>query len=72
MTELTVRQPRQMLTAWAAEQDAVGSRRGEVVRAALAGGFRRVKVIFRDALIASMRLVRQPVRRPCARFGRAG
>ena len=38
VTELTVRQAREMLTAWAAEQDAVDSRRDEVVRAALGAG----------------------------------
>ena len=44
VTELTVRQPRQMLTAWAAEQDAVGSRRGEVVRAAVDAGLSKSEV----------------------------
>ena len=38
VTELTVRQAREMLAAWAAEQDAVGSRRDEVVRAAVDAG----------------------------------
>ena len=38
MTELTVRKAREMLTAWAAEQDAVDSRRNEVVRAAIDAG----------------------------------
>ena len=44
VTELTVRQARQMLTAWAAEQDAVGSRRDEVVRAALDAGLSKSEV----------------------------
>ena len=44
MTELTVRQAREMLTAWAAEQDAVGSRRDEVVRAALDAGLSKSEV----------------------------
>ena len=38
VTELTVRQARQMLAAWAAEQDAAGSRRGEAVQAAIDAG----------------------------------
>jgi hypothetical protein len=44
VTELTVRQARQMLAAWAAEQDAVGSRRDEVVRAAIDAGLRKSEV----------------------------
>ena len=44
VTELTVRQARQMLTAWAAEQDAVGRRRDEVVRAALGAGLSKSEV----------------------------
>ena len=44
VTELTVRQARQMLTAWAAEQDAVGSRRDEVVRAAVDAGLSKSEV----------------------------
>ena len=44
VTELTVRQARQMLTAWAAEQDAVGSRRDEVVRAAIDAGLSKSEV----------------------------
>ena len=41
--ELTVRQAREMLAGWAAEQDAVGSRRDEVVRAAIDAGLRRAR-----------------------------
>jgi len=44
VTELTVRQARQMLTAWAAEQDAVGSRRDEVVQAAIDAGLSKSEV----------------------------
>ena len=44
VTELTVRQAREMLAAWAAEQDAVGSRRGEVVRAAIGAGVSKSEV----------------------------
>ena len=44
VTELTVRQARQMLTAWAAEQDAVGSRRDQVVRAAIDAGLSKSEV----------------------------
>jgi hypothetical protein len=44
VTELTVRQAREMLAAWAAEQDAVGSRRDEVVRAALDAGLSKSEV----------------------------
>jgi hypothetical protein len=40
---LTVRH-RQMLAAWAADQDAVASRRGEVVRAAVDAGLRKSEV----------------------------
>ena len=44
VTELTVRQARQMLAAWAAEQDAAGRRRGEVVRAAVDAGLSKSEV----------------------------
>ena len=44
VTELTVRQAREMLAAWAAEQDAVGSRRDEVVRAAVDAGLSKSEV----------------------------
>ena len=44
VTELTVRQAREVLAAWAAEQDAVGSRRDEVVRAALDAGLSKSEV----------------------------
>ena len=44
VTELTVRQARQMLAAWTAEQDAVGSRREEVVRAAVGAGLSKSEV----------------------------
>ena len=42
--ELTVRQAREMLAGWAAEQDAVGSRRDEVVRAAVDAGLSKSEV----------------------------
>ena len=42
--ELTVRQAREMLAGWAAEQDAVGSRRDEVVRAAIDAGLSKSEV----------------------------
>ena len=44
VTELTVRQARQMLTAWAAEQDAVASRRDGVVQAAIDAGLSKSEV----------------------------
>ena len=44
VTGLTVRQARQMLTGWAAEQAAVGSRRDGVVRAAIDAGLRKSEV----------------------------
>ena len=44
VTELTVRQARQMLTAWAAEQDAAGSRRDQVVQAAVDAGLSKSEV----------------------------
>jgi hypothetical protein len=44
MTELTVRQAKEMLTAWAAEQDAVAGRRDEVVRAAVDAGLSKAEV----------------------------
>ena len=44
VTELTVRQARQMLAGWAAEQDAAGSRRDEVVRAAVDAGMSKSEV----------------------------
>ena len=44
MTELTVRQAREMLAAWAAEQDLVAGRRDDVVRAAVAAGLSKSEV----------------------------
>jgi hypothetical protein len=44
VTELTVRQARQMLAAWAAEHDAVGSRRDKAVRAAIDAGLSKSEV----------------------------
>ena len=44
VTELTVRQARQMLAAWAAGHDAVGSRRGQAVRAAIDAGLSKSEV----------------------------
>ena len=44
VTELTVRRARQMLAAWAAEQDAAGSRRGEAVQAAIDAGLSKSEV----------------------------
>jgi hypothetical protein len=41
---LAVWQARQLLAGWAAEQDAVGSRRDEVVRAAIDAGLRKSEV----------------------------
>ena len=43
-TELTARRARQMLAAWAGEQDAAGSRRDGVVRAAIGAGLRKGEV----------------------------
>ena len=44
VTELTVRKARQMLAGWAAEQDAAGSRRDEVVQAAIDAGLSKSEV----------------------------
>ncbi len=44
MAELTVRRAREMLTAWAAEEDAVASRRDQVVRAAVEAGVSKSEV----------------------------
>ena len=44
MVELTVRQAREMLTAWAAEQDAVAGRRDDVVLAAVDAGVSKSEV----------------------------
>jgi len=44
MPELTVRQAREMLTAWAAEQRSVAGRRDEVVRAAVEAGLSKAEV----------------------------
>ena len=44
MTELTVRQAREMLAAWAAEQDLVAGRRDDVVRAAVTAGLSKSEV----------------------------
>ena len=44
MKELTVRQARELLAAWAAEQDAVAGRRDEVVRAAVDAGLSKIEV----------------------------
>ena len=44
VTELTVRRAREMLAGWAAEQDAAGSRRGQVVRAAIDAGLSKSEV----------------------------
>jgi hypothetical protein len=44
VTGLTVRLARQMLAGWAAEKDAAGSRRDEVVRAAIGAGLSKSEV----------------------------
>lgn len=44
MTDLTVRQAREMLTAWAADHDAVTVRRDQVVRDAVAAGLSKSEV----------------------------
>ena len=44
VTELTVRKARQTLAAWAAGQDAAGSRRDGVVRAAIDAGLSKSEV----------------------------
>ena len=41
---LTVRQARELLAGWAAEQDAAGSRRGEAVQAAIDAGLGKSEV----------------------------
>ena len=44
MPELTVRQAREMLAAWAADHDAVTARRNQVVRDAVAAGLSKSEV----------------------------
>jgi hypothetical protein len=44
MMELTVRQARELLTAWTAEQHAVAGRRDDVVRTAVAAGLSKSEV----------------------------
>jgi hypothetical protein len=44
MEELTLRQARELLTAWAADQAAIIRRRDEVVRAAVAAGVSKIEV----------------------------
>lgn len=44
MADLTVRQAREMLTAWAAERAAVASRRDDVVRAAVDAGVSKIEI----------------------------
>ena len=44
MPELTVRQAREILTAWAAERRSVASKRDEVVRAAVEAGLSKSEV----------------------------
>lgn len=44
MKDLTIRQARDMLTSWAAEQAAVTARRDDVVRIALAAGVSKSEV----------------------------
>jgi hypothetical protein len=44
MPELTVRQARDLLAAWAVEQGAVAGRRDEVVRTAVAAGLTKSEV----------------------------
>jgi len=44
MPELTVRQARETLTAWAAERRSVAGRRDEVVRAAVEAGLNKAEV----------------------------
>jgi hypothetical protein len=44
MPELTLRQAREMLTAWAAERRSVAGRRDEVVRAAVEAGLSKAEV----------------------------
>jgi hypothetical protein len=44
MTELTLWRAKEMLTAWAAEKDAVASRRDQVVRAAVDAGVSKSEV----------------------------
>jgi hypothetical protein len=44
MPELTVRQAREVVTAWAGERRAVAGRRDEVVRAAVDAGLSKAEV----------------------------
>ena len=44
MPELTMRQAREVVTAWAAERRAVAGRRDEVVRAAVDAGLSKAEV----------------------------
>ena len=42
--ELTLRQARELLSGWRTEQDAVTSRRDEVIRAAVAAGLSKSEI----------------------------
>jgi len=44
MTDLTVRQARELLAAWAADKDAVARKRDDVVRAVIAAGVSKNEV----------------------------
>jgi len=44
MEELTLRQARELLTAWAADQAAVTRKRDDVVRVAVAAGVSKIEV----------------------------
>lgn len=44
MSDLTVRQARELLTSWSADQHAVAGRRDEVVRAAVEAGLSKAEV----------------------------
>jgi DNA invertase Pin-like site-specific DNA recombinase len=44
MKELTLRQARELLTTWAAEQSAAAARRDEVVRTAVAAGLSKSEI----------------------------
>jgi hypothetical protein len=69
VTELTVRKARQMLAAWAAGQDAVGSRRDGVVRAAIDAGLSKSAV---HRLTGMARTTIDRIRRTDSRRGPAG
>lgn len=68
MAELTVRQARELLAGWAADQAAITARRDEVVRAAVEAGLSKSEVhrLTRIARTTVDRIIADPVARASA------